>query len=66
MLISQPSTAQPLQSANPALQLSAHWPAVHDDVALLGEQTFPQLPQLNMSFMMLTSQPSVAQLLQSA
>jgi hypothetical protein len=65
--ISHPSTACPLQSANPGWHpATAHWPATHVVVALGSEHALPHVPQLPRSVARLISHPSRTTLLQSA
>lgn len=67
MLISQPSTARPLQSRKVPAQLST-WqlPAPSQlELALARVQTLLQPPQLAVSVLVLTSQPSPGSVLQS-
>jgi hypothetical protein len=67
VLISQPSAGRLLQSAYPALQLPiSHVPAVQLSLALGRLQTVPQPPQWFGLVLVLISQPSAGELLQSA
>lgn len=66
-LISQPSTATPLQSAKPGVHVpTVHVPALHSGVAFGARHAWLHAPQLVMLDAMFTSQPSAAAPLQSA
>jgi hypothetical protein len=60
-LVSHPLLAFPSQSPKPGLQAAIrHAPAEHADVALLAEQTTPQVPQFCTSVDRFDSQPLAA------
>jgi hypothetical protein len=67
VLTSQPSPTDPLQLANPALQVATvQLPPAHPAVPFATEQAFPHPPQLPTLVLVLTSHPSAAIPLQSA
>jgi hypothetical protein len=65
--VSQSVPGLPGQCAKPWLQLpTSHIPPVHAGVPLAVTQTIPHPPQLPVDVCVLTSQPSLGSLLQSA
>lgn len=67
VLVSQPSTALPLQLAYPEAQLKVQPPPAQTVELVLGRagQTLPQVLQLRGSLLVLDSQPSLELMLQS-